>query len=441
VSSRPATPLHIADRNADELAGLEAMPSLDAWLHRQQSGGSACMTTAILGWFEGLPPTLPDLRGRARQRLAPYRRLLALPHPFDAPTDPDGWPHWRHSEELAVEHHINTPVDTNPASLSTTVTRLLTEPLNPEHPPWQLHLLPAEDGFALLLRAHHALLDGQSLIAVFYALLDTDPSQKPARSSRPPAASQAPSLGEKIRWALDDLLPKGRLLPFHGQVGFRRDAAFSHLPGEELSAARSALTGDTTRPKASNTAVFLAAVAGALQDLDLIGRLPGLPGVCALVPVDVRTAEQAALLGNHYATVRLPLPTRRDPHLRLAAIEQRIRATDLRRRAQAQAEVVSSRPHRFTALDKAAGRYVDSPRYFSLLCSSVTSPLGGFALGAARLTGAALLPPLGPGHPLALTMLHHNAGAVVAAVTDPDHQLAHPLAAAVNDQIRRLAAS
>jgi hypothetical protein len=36
-------------------------------------------------------------------------------------------------------------------------------------------------------------------------------------------------------------------------------------------------------------------------------------------------------------------------------------------------------------------------------------------------------------------MTHHNAGAVLTAVTDPDHQLAEPLTAAVDAQLRRLA--
>ncbi|MEV5988526.1 wax ester/triacylglycerol synthase domain-containing protein [Streptomyces sp. NPDC052051] len=420
---------------SDDPARLAAMPPLDAWLHRQQSGGAACMTALYVSWFEGPAPTLEALRARARRRLQPFRRLRALPHHLtDDGTGIDNWPHWRESGELDVEHHITAPGGMSPTPLR--LDQLLATPLDHGRPPWQLHLLPAENGFALLLRAHHALLDGQSLRTVLYALLDTGPSPQPARAGRQEPVSVAPSLGRRITWALDDLLPKGRSLPFHGPVGHRRDIAFSRLPREVLTAARDALGTGT---KASNTAVFLASVAGALQDLGLTGRFPRLPGVCALVPVDVRTVSEAALLGNNYATVRLPLPTHRDPYRRLAAMEQRIRGARLHQRANAQADVVSSRPHRFTALSTAAGRYVDSPRYFSLLCSSVPGPRGGLTLGTARLTAAAALPPLGPGHPLAVTMTHHHTGAVLSAVTDPDHQFAEPFTAAVDEQLRCLA--
>ncbi|MCN9243671.1 WS/DGAT domain-containing protein [Streptomyces sp. RY43-2] len=433
----PASP-RAEKPGSDDPTRIAAMPPLDAWLHRQQSGGAACMTALYVSWFEGPAPTLEALRARARQRLQPFRRLRTLPHSLtDDRTGIDNWPHWRESDELDVEHHITAPGDMSPAPLK--LDRLLAKPLDHGRPPWQLHLLPAENGFALLLRAHHALLDGQSLRTVLYALLDTGPLPEPARAARQERVSvapSAPSLGRRVAWALDDLLPKGRPLPFHGPVGPRRDIAFSRLPREVLTAARDGLKTGT---RASNTAVFLASVAGALQDLGLTGRFPGLPGVCALVPVDVRTAAQAALLGNHYATVRLPLPTHRDPYRRLTAMEQRIRGARLHQRANAQADVVSSRPQRFTAFGTAAGRYVDSPRYFSLLCSSVPSPPGGFTLGTARLTAAAALPPLGPGHPLAVTMTHHHTGAVLSAVTDPDRRLAEPLAAAVDEQLRYLA--
>lgn len=155
-----------------------------------------------------------------------------------------------------------------------------------------------------------------------------------------------------MAWALDDLLPKARPLPFHGRLGPGRHLAFTGLPSELLTAARHALGARKT----SNTAVLLTAIAGALRESGLTGS-----PACAMVPVDVRTADQPTLLGNHYATVRLPLPAHPDPGRRLAALEHRIRRTDLRQRALFQADLVAARPRRVTAFGTAAGRYVDSP--------------------------------------------------------------------------------
>ncbi|MDR3083855.1 MAG: hypothetical protein LBV60_23560, partial [Streptomyces sp.] len=164
MSQHPPAPACAGRLGPDHPAGLAAMPPLDAWLYQQQSSGSACMTATYLARFEGPAPALPDLRARARQRLQPFRRLRVLPHILDGcGTEAGNWPHWQESDELAVEHHITALGDMSPASLSLHITHLLAEPLDHGRPPWQLHLLPTEDGFTLLLRAHHALLDGQSL--------------------------------------------------------------------------------------------------------------------------------------------------------------------------------------------------------------------------------------------------------------------------------------
>ncbi|GAA2251645.1 wax ester/triacylglycerol synthase family O-acyltransferase [Kitasatospora cystarginea] len=417
----PAPPLPAASRTA---AGTP-MPSQDAWFHRQQSSGTACMTVAVLGWFDGPPPTLAALRELAGVRLRPYRRLCLRA----ARTSLADWPLWLPEPEFDPSFHIRAePPATSPEELAA-------DPLDPDRPPWRLHLLPGPtgDGFALLLRAHHALLDGCSLTTVLRAVLDGPTVRLP----EPPARPRTPAgRGRELAWSVADLLPRARPLPFHGPVGPRRALAFSRIPRAELDAARAALSP----LRASGNAVFLAATAGALRSLGLTGRLPLLPGVCALVPVDVRTADQASLLGNHYATVRVPLPARRHPERRLAVAHSRSRREVLKQKAGAQAELVNGRPLRRTSLDDLLGRYVDSPRYFSVLCSSIATHGGHLTLGPATFTALSLIPPLGPGHPLAVTMVHHDTTTVVTAIADLRHrQLAEPLADLIHEEIRVLA--
>ncbi|MFF2509014.1 wax ester/triacylglycerol synthase domain-containing protein [Streptomyces sp. NPDC058067] len=425
-----------------------AMPPLDAWLHRQQVYGGSNMTGALLTWFEGPPPTVTALRSLARQRLARYARLRLVPHSPTTGHATDSWPLWSTGPRFEADRHIAESPHIPASGLEAHIAALFTAPLDPDRPPWQLHLIPTTGGFVLLLRAHHALLDGRSIATVLRALLDeTIPAHRPPTipAHRPPtgpAPVEPPSRFRQLAWTLGDLAPKARPLPLHGPVDPHRVIAFRPVPSEELAAARAALSsGATGRERASANAVFLAATSGALRTLGLTGRFPRLPGVCALVPVDVRTDEQRELLGNHYATVRIPLPPQRDARLRLAAVDSFIRRGAIGARARAQAAVVSSRPRKVTALGNAASRYVDSPRYFSLVCSSVATHAGELTLGSARLTAMAGLPALGPGHPLALTFMRHGGGSVVTALTDHGHRhLAQPLVDRIHAEIRHLSA-
>ncbi|MBH1937909.1 hypothetical protein I5Q34_27180 [Streptomyces sp. AV19] len=394
------------------------MSPLDAWLHSHQSTRALCMTFGLVARFaHGPAPALHDLRDRAAARWARHDRLRMGPGPRC----------WVPGPPFDPVHHVTaTAAGTRPGSLEEHTAQLLARPFGPPRPPWQLHLLPAPgDGFALLLRAHHALLDGRSLLTLVQELLDGPP----ARRTASPAPARRRGTG------LKDVLPAGRPLPFHGPVDSRRAVAWSRVTAGELAAARDALPSG----RASANAVFLAATAGALRGAGAAGRLPFLPGVCAMVPVDVRVNDDAAL-GNHYATVRVPLPVRNDPRRRLAAVDRFTRGTALHERARAQARAVAGMAGRPGPLTEALGRYVDSSLYSSLLCSSLADREGPRALGPAALTGLSLLPALSPGHPLVVSMVRDATGAAtLAVVSDHAHRaLAGRLSALLHEEIRAL---
>ncbi|MEU4210947.1 wax ester/triacylglycerol synthase domain-containing protein [Streptomyces sp. NPDC026206] len=431
MSAHPSLPELAASGRASERSDATAMPPLDAWLYRHQSSGAVCMTAGVLARFEGPAPALPRLRELARQRWRAYERLRLTPG-VPAAGGPDAWPHWTTGPAFDPGHHV--PASPSPAPLEARTAQLLAHPLGPAMPPWQLHLLPAADGFALLLRAHHALLDGGSLVALLRSLLDA-PAGVPGPRARPGTAQPSAVPRLPSARALADLLPRARPLPFHGPVDSRRSVAWCRIPAAELSAARDALPSG----RASANAVFLAAAAGALRASGATGRLPLLPGVCAMVPVDVREGGAAAVLGNHYATVRVPLPTGATAQRRLAAVDAFTRRAALKQRARAQALFVSSRPRRHGPVSDALGRYADSPFYSSVLCSSLATYAGPLALGSARLTGIAALPPLSPGQPVAMTMAVHDTGATVTVMTDQGHRhLGVRLSALIRQEIRGL---
>lgn len=402
------------------------MPPLDAWLFRHQSGGAICMTAGLLAWFEGPPPTLYELRARVRQRWAVHERLCLTA------VETPAWPQWVPGPQWDPAHHVAAH-DTSPAALETLAAQLLAHPLGPARPPWQLHLLPADGGFALFLLSHHALLDGVSLVTLLRALLDA-PAAVPRPRSPGDAEVAVPSRLDRVRAVLD-VLPRARPLPFHGPVDARRAVSWSRVPVSELSTARDALASG----RASANAVFLAAAAGALRTAGLTGRVSRLPGVCAMVPVDVRDGSGPVVLGNHYATVRVPLPAGGGPRQRLASVDGFTRRAALKQRAQAQARLVASRPQRHGRFDALLGRYADSPLFSSLLCTSAASYAGQLTLGPARFTALAGLPPLSPGHPLAMSMLLHDETAVVTVVTDHGHRhLAARLPGLIREEIDAL---
>ncbi|TDU73565.1 wax ester/triacylglycerol synthase domain-containing protein [Streptomyces sp. KS 21] len=416
--------------------GLGAIPmaAQDAWLHRKHIEGTVCTTIAGVAWFEGTPPTATDLRNRAHQRFQQFPRLRRMSYASEESCGLPGRPQWVDAGELDVPAHVAVIEDGG--TVESIVGRLITCPLDPNRPPWRLLLIPRRDGFAIVMLTHHALLDGMSLLVVLYSLLDQFAEGIPQPAAEPSSAWDRPSRRQALAWSLGDLLPKGRPLPLHRTLGDQREVAFSHMSRELLAKARHALDADS---KVSNTAVYLAAVAGGLRDLGLAGRHPRIPGACAMVPVDVRPPEQAALMGNHYGIVRIPLPTHRDPHERLAAVERRIRKMDLRKRARSYVETLSSRPHRTTWLDRAVDRYIDTPWYFSLMCTSASGLVGQFTMAGARLGAISGVPPLVPNHPLAVTMVRHNDGATLSIVTDPALHRAEPLAGAIGEHIRLLA--
>ncbi|WP_344962382.1 wax ester/triacylglycerol synthase domain-containing protein [Streptomyces thioluteus] len=125
------------------------MSPLDAWLHSHQAGGALCMTFGLIARFGGEPPALDALRDRVAHRWARHERLR-----ISSGTEL----RWIPGPPFDPAHHVSTPA--RQASLEEHTAHLIARPFGPPRPPWHLHVLPAPDGgFALLLRAHHALLD------------------------------------------------------------------------------------------------------------------------------------------------------------------------------------------------------------------------------------------------------------------------------------------
>lgn len=188
---------------ADRLTPLDA-----SFLHTETS--SAHMHVAWRGRFRpdpARPPiTLEPVRAQVASRLDStprFRRRLAFP--------PGSFAHpvWVDAERFDIRRHVLAlaAAPLSQARFDALSDTVLSRPLDRMHPLWEIHLAPQlEDGtVGLLMKIHHALVDGKSALAVAL-LLDLDPEapEPPAPDSR--LAGPGPGAA---RLAVDALVDSG----------------------------------------------------------------------------------------------------------------------------------------------------------------------------------------------------------------------------------------
>ncbi len=271
-------------------------------------------------------------RQRAVERGRVRRRLVWEPDPhFDLAT---------HLRRYAL------PSPGDEESLREVVGRLVSTPLHPEMPLWQLHLIEGyRGGDALLARIHHAVGDGMALMRVLLSLTGDGSAEAggDGTAEGKGVVEELAEVGRKLVRGAGQLLP-GRLLDLaseslagvraaghlllrpadpetalKGSLGVEKQVAWSEeVPLENVKEV-GRVTGCTVND------VLLAAVSGALRSyLERRGR-PLVPDVHAAVPVDLRPPEEPISLGNRFGLVFVSLPVgEADPLERLFAVHRRM---------------------------------------------------------------------------------------------------------------------
>ena len=293
-----------------------------------------------VGWTllaEGEPPDIEELRAHvgARLELLPRFRRCALSSVLHDPM-------WVDHSEFDLSYHVTHMSFPRPAELSelrALAGALLSERLDRRRPLWRLHLVDGlrDGGFAIVGRAHHALVDGISAVEVAQLLLDVDPharENKPAvwePSVAPPLALKAlATIADRTRLArrtglfalrtlanpgvvtegaaavrrfASALAPVATAAPrtaFNRAIGPRRTVAFAELSlpaAQTVARRRGATVGD----------VVLATAALALgRALRRAGE--SHPWLRTMVPVNTRPRDARAELGNRISFVFVELP-------------------------------------------------------------------------------------------------------------------------------------
>ena len=172
--------------------GRRKMSAVDtAWL-RMDSDSNQMM---IVGVAMMAQPIAPDgLKEALENRFLAYRRFRSR-----AVTDLAGsW--WEEQDVDLDDHVIHTRLDghngdSNKPALQRLVGELSQQPLDPDKPLWQMHLVDnciGADGKvrqALIVRIHHCIADGVALVRVFMSMFGQHPDEAP--KAVPKAAQEA----------------------------------------------------------------------------------------------------------------------------------------------------------------------------------------------------------------------------------------------------------
>ena len=156
-------------------------PADAAWL-RMDRPTNIMMITGVMMFDEPLDVVrvketvgtrmLRHERFRQRVREAPLR--LTLPHWEDDP----------HFDLNAHVHRVALPAPGDMAALQALVSDLMSTPLNPNRPLWDVHVVDNfGDKGALVVRLHHCIGDGIALVQVLLGMTDEVPD--PAQDTRP----------------------------------------------------------------------------------------------------------------------------------------------------------------------------------------------------------------------------------------------------------------
>jgi len=314
-----------------------------AWL-RMEHPTNLMMVTALLQ-FEG-SLDLEQLNHLIDDRLLRLRRFRERVIETGTIRKRLCWQIDPHFELTSHVRRIALPQPSDYEALREQVSQLMSTPLDPTKPLWQIHLIEGyRGGCALLVRIHHCIGDGMALMQVLLRLAD----EYSSRSAEPEGGAGRRGLlgmtGARLRQELDWLvhpawlvelardgaggaLAAARLLLrasdprtcLKGQLGVSKEVAWS----ESLALSEIKMVGQATGSTVND--VLLAALSGALgRYLKERGDVVSELDIHAAVPVNLRRADDILTLGNRFGLVFVPLPMgMSDPLDRLFTVRRRM---------------------------------------------------------------------------------------------------------------------
>jgi diacylglycerol O-acyltransferase / wax synthase len=294
---------------------------------------------------------------RLKERLG--HRLLAIPRFRQRIAHFQGAPYWEEDPELDLDRHVlraELPAPGDEDALRDAVSELMSQPFDPRRPLWSFHLLAGYkgDGCVLIGRLHHCIGDGMALLLVLLSLTDTPGAAEALDSPITDLFRDAPGGYAAARALAERWMPDGiRLMEasaagfranpvvtgaasigalirlivrfpdpptaFKGPLGIPKRVAWSEpVTVAEVKEIGAALEGTVND-------VLLSAMTGGLRRyLEAKGKRADGLDFRAAMPVNLRSLDDMASLGNQFGLIFLSLPVGiADPVERLAELHRR----------------------------------------------------------------------------------------------------------------------
>ncbi|MFF5033180.1 wax ester/triacylglycerol synthase family O-acyltransferase [Nocardia salmonicida] len=269
-------------------------------------------------------------------------------------------PVWEQDPDFALAHHIRwtaLPGAGDEPTLRELVATELEERLDRDHPLWQCVVVDRVSGgrWALIVKAHHSMVDGVSGMSLFERLCDP-PEDSVSKRTVPSRASGVGLVDRLVRGVRDPwAVPRFALTMARGLLPVV-GAAVSPAPSSSLNGpigrqrryaiARASLTdvhAIGTSFEVTVNDVVLAAVASAYRTvLSRRGEEPTAGKVRVLVPVSVRAPGAEEITDNRVSAMIPYLPIElADPIERLTAVHERIARHRARGEAGAQSSLLA----------------------------------------------------------------------------------------------------
>ncbi len=377
-------------------------------------------------------------------------------------------PVWVDDEDFDVTYHVRRSALPKPGSeqqLLDLVARVQARPLERERPLWEVYLVEGLEGgrFAIVTKAHQALVDGVNAVDIGQLILDpTDavPGLPPDTWTAAPEPSdldlivaaiadavQRPTdVIDTVRSGIDGVRAAGvraagelgRLAsvvartaarpaptsPLNAEIGTARRFAVVATDLEDYRAVRQRLSRSGEDDVSVND-VVLATVAGALRNWLLTRGEPVRPAttVNALVPLSVRDDIGGTRLGNSVQAfvVRLPVGEP-SPVMRLHQVAYAMRAHQDTGRAIGAEALVGLAGFAPPTLHSLGARVASamSRRMFNLVVTNVPGPQHPLYAAGARLLATYPVMPLARGQALSIGLTSYDGGVYYGLNADRD---------------------
>jgi diacylglycerol O-acyltransferase / wax synthase len=397
--------------------------------------------TTLLARLEDRLRYLPEFR----------RRVQNVPLRLDRPV-------WVDDPGFSLKAHVHraaVPAPGGPQELGTLVGNLLAHPLDRARPLWEAWYLEGLEGdrAAILLKQHHAMVDGISGAGLSDILCDLEehPARLPVKvaeaESEPNrsaveliargalSALQSPprvvqlvrqTLGEAVttisHLRRDDPPPRPMSAPrtsFNGVIGRRREFAYGSLPLDDVKRVKKHFD-------ATVNDVVLSVVSGALRRY-LLER-DELPerSLLATVPMSTRTPDDKELGNAVHPMVGSIASDIEDPVARLAAIHRSMNSAKDLAEAQTTKQNLGvndvAPPWLITLLFRgiqAAKLEQKGPLSTNLIISNVPGPRSALYLAGARIEHIIPVGPLAMGMGINVTVFSYQDVVDVGIQVDP----------------------